>query len=503
VAWSDEIFSDNPDPEKLQLLARVCQAVYSGGLALSIGSAISNPQQIAFHPLLNTWSFEVEGEKCVAIEGTTNEAQYASAANGYAEALPFVGGGFVNAFMAGQADLLWPVIPADVSVFAGHSLGGVVAQLLARRLHMAGGSVAGAVSFGSPRFVSPPANAAAGWPPIVNVVQQLDPVPLTPPTGTAGKSWLSPGQQWTLVGKGLLEPTSQLPVSNVTWSAFIANHGFAWHNTASYISSLQVPLPPAPMGFIAGGSGMPNYWRVDIKGLLMNQACDNGWWMIGFNDLVAADVVEDVRNVWINKILFRISPQYEVVHYEVGKLGGFVLQNPAAPVLVSLPRYTEFARRVGNAADKGGNSNVDPMPSFVSVSAPKACTGWKLADGFTEAPLRKRPRGRISFGGIPRLSTRPTSLGNRLTETEQDSWNAALNGAPNSLRVIHVNGHDYGMILLTQYGDIVPPATTRPVLFDDQDPPEPTFHVAMVTSLTPNTYVGSMVSRKQTISGRG
>jgi len=499
VAWSDSIFDSSPDPTKLRLLARVAKSVYTGTLSHDLGSAISDPAHIASAPLLNAWTFRVDGELMLAIEGTSNNAQYADIVDGYPGAVPFFGGGFVNRFIAEQADLLWPLIPNAVRVFVGHSLGGAVAQLLARRAGLAGLPIAGSVSFGAPRFLSPPANTSSSWPSIVNVVQQLDPVPWSAPDGTAGRTWRSPGQQWTLHSNGFLEATNQQPISLVQWAAFLQHHGFAWHATDSYIANLQVALPPLPIGFIAGGSGAMDLYRVEVKGLLLGQACDNGFWYLNDNGLNPSLFIEDFRSEWRTWILPRLSPQYKVIHYDVGQLGGFVLQNPAATPLVSLPRYSEFARAVGTNSDVGTSSNADPMPSFVTVSAPKACSAWYLENTLTPAPLRKRPRGLISFGGIPRLNTRATTEGNVLLNAEITSWTAALD----ALRDLHINGHVTIMALVTQYGDIVPPATVRPVLFNAADPPEPTYNVSFVRSLTPNVFVGSRISRKQTLSTRG
>lgn len=247
---------------------------------------------------------------------------------------------------------------------------------------------------------------------------------------------------------------------------------------------------------------MLEIYQCQVKGLLFDQACDNVMYYVPslVDPADANNVNLDFRTNWRQYVLPRLSPQYSVLFYETRRISGVVqLLNPAVvPPAPYVPprgnyRYDNFVRFTGIATDVGSNSNADAFPSFNAVGASKSCTGWADPSTTLAIPLLKQPRGSMRFGGIPRLSTQATAAGNKLTAAELISWQTACF----NLAKPEQFGRRYLMAVVTHTG----PGGAQ--LFNTANPPEPIYYYSIVSALSPNPFITSQTSRKQTISGRG
>lgn len=503
VAWTDDIFgTPTPNEAKLAYLAKAVGAVYSGTVASAVSPAGSNARQLSAPPTLVSWAFDIEGQTIVLVEGTTSADQYALETDGYAHPTTFPAGGSVNGYYAAIGDAMFPNLPNNTAAIVGHSLGGAVASYLGWKFHAASLPLAGTLTFGAPRPFDSTAASAAVFPPAVNVAQIYDPVPLLPPDGVGGKNWKTPGDLYFLHPQGALDFATQPPSSvGDVWSV-IQHYGFGSHDIGSYGDTLTVPAKVPFTLPLLGVSSMPEFYQCQVKGLLFGQACDNTFYYLpSLVDAADANNANlDFRTNWRQYILPRLSPEYSVLFYETRRISGVVqlLNTTVVPPVPYVPprgnyRYDNFVRFSGIGTDVGSNVNADAFPSFNAVGASKACVGWADPTTTLPIPLTKAPRGRTSFGGIPRLSTQPTTDGNKLTVAELTSWQAAC------AQIVRPEqfGRRYLLCVVTHTG----PGGGQ--LFNTANPPEPIYYYSVVSSLSPNPFITSQVSRKQTISGRG
>lgn len=491
-----------PNQGKLAYLAGVNAAIYANTVAAAAGPAASNVRKLSSPPQLIAWAWELEGETLIAIEGTTSADQYALETDGYINPSFFTPGGYINSYFAMLADGLFPTLPNAAAVISGHSLGGAVAVHLAYRLKAAGLPVKGAVTFGSPRVYTPAGAAAQVFPPIRNITQLYDPVPLLATDGVGGDNWRTPGEFYLLHPGGFLELFTQGVSFIGDVYSLIQNYGFGSHASTSYADTLVVPAVVPFSNPLLGDPSVLNIYQVQVKGEVFSQACDNviHYLWAGVDPPPVDQLNVDFRTVWRQYVLPRVSPQYAVDFYETRRISSIVqlLNTKVVPPAPYVPprgnyRYDSFVRFTGLATDIGSNSNADCFPSFNAVGASKACDGWRDPNTGLIIGGTKQPRGDIGFGGIPRNSTQATTAGNKLTTTEKTSWDAVVE----NLRHIHTGGRDWLMVVLTHTG----PGGGQ--LFNTANPPEPIFYYALVTSLGVNPYITSRVSRKQTVSGRG
>ena len=248
---------------------------------------------------------------------------------------------------------------------------------------------------------------------------------------------------------------------------------------------------------------MADFYRCSVKGLLFGQACDNELYYLPTASIGGPidpqHMAIDFRAAWRKLVLPRLSPQYSVLFYETQRISGVIVQDPAIQPVRGLWRYDNYVRNAGTDSDIGQSSNADSFPSMVCVSFGKSTRGWYQNDAVTAVPLRKKPRGSIGFGGIPRAHSQATSGGNVLTAFEQGSWIAV----GSNLADMQQNSRRYFMMVVTMHGQKGPNEDVPPLLFDNADPPAPTWQVAQVTEMSPSPFLSTRNTRKQTISSRG
>lgn len=490
MKWSDSIFADTPDQQKLEFLANCCGAVYSGTLADVVPTGANATLVYPGPPVV--WTFNMEGEKVAVFAGTTNQTQYAGQATGWISLQPFARGGYLNGYVATVGSDMYLSLPNDIKVLAGHSLGGGLACYVADRMVRNGLNPVGVVTYGMPRYFTADAAAATGWLPVVNVTNHRDPVALVVPDGTSSRNWRSPGRFFNVSFQHKLGEVTQGASTQFNLTATLAAYGDQYHTIGTYIELLNSPFPK----LVKSEGPMPNsLYRLYVKGRLFGQRAENTlWYHEKAGADIAADVVaEDMQDFWQAKILPRVSVDYQVLYYELSLLSGIAYAGGTFDRNRPLMRWSQRYKITGTSSDAGKITGEPTMPSYAAIGMQKVCDGWEESDLITPVPNKRAPRGGIRFAGM--IDTDTVSHDNLLDSSVLNSWKTVANFMVQPYTTGHVR--EYQMCVVTDRMDG----------FSEQADPGPPASgkvwVARVSSLVVNPYATTQNSRKQSINRLG
>lgn len=495
MAWTDSIFADNPDPVKLELLARLTGATYAGSVKFHAGQYASGAQQISFEPHRPAWVVKSGEVHILVVAGTTHVSQFKSQLFGWLSPSDFLGVGSVNSLYLADAQAMLPLIPNDVTLIAGHSYGGALAMILGRLMKEAGRPIAGTVSFGAPRPFSQAAVDAGGWQPHLNITNVFDPVPAIAWDGATLFNWRTPGRHLSLASTGQLLPYDESPGLLATVNFLLASYGDTGHAIGTYASYLAKGAGIVPA--VSGGEGMAQaIVVVEVSGSLDEQICDNVLhYRAAFDaSLDVEALLTRFRYLWRTFVLPWLSVDYSVIDYDATVIDTTVPINLVEDPVRLTYRYGDAHSFAGTTLDKGAQPSAN-LPSFAAAGAAKNCGQWNQPlvsvnnfNGALPVAGTKAPRGSIRFGGIHESFTE--NKGNDLTDTLR----SGLQIACNQLLEFTYSGSDYASMCVVRVRN----DNGEPAVISGEGP-ESVFGIqyAIVNSVVVNPYITSQVSRKK------
>lgn len=502
--WSDSLFANvnAPDPYKMFLCARLCQAVYPNAKGIESIPGVTAATPITLSATLGPiWKVTIGGENVCIFAGTNSGIQLAQQflGGGFPQALGSPLGAYVNSYQYSLQDSVWPLVPTDCTVLMGHSLGGALAVYEANRLKAAGINVKGVVTFGCPRMMNASALPLFPFQPVVHCYNPYDPVPRCPQEGYGLLHWFSPGNYVRVNGDHSITPTLQPPADPDTVATLFLATGDSWHAAGTYIQLLNTVAPvvstaapgPPKATPLQSSLAMPNVIvEFKVRGVLNGQSVQNITNWVANDGAGHNNIALDLRGNWRSNILPRVSLDYSVIAYDYRQIVGMVFKDPTNAAAGSLFRFANVIRLGGVGLDVGGRSAGANLPSNIAVGAAKACVGWTKSDLVTPpATLEKQPKGSIRFAGL--LETDTVDSGNSLDPSVKALWQTAVDQ-------FRAPGGGTTPVLA-----VITNRTGKAVLTDPGPPVTPIFYVSLVSSLAVNPYVTSQNSRKQSLSRLG